>query len=251
MNVALPARAKLNLDLHVVKRRADGFHEIKSHMQAIALHDLLEASPAGRTTLEIDGLTVPAAADNIVLKAHAALERATARELHTRFHLHKRIPPGAGLGGSSSDAATALRAVAAIHGIDVNIREIAAAVGADVAFFVSGGRALAEGIGERLTAMPAELEWYAIAWPGIELSTASVYGAWDDNKGEPPNELLKAAERADSRVKEFAVQLGQGWQMTGSGSAFFKRCANREEGLAAIGSLECWTTVTHSVGAWG
>jgi 4-diphosphocytidyl-2-C-methyl-D-erythritol kinase len=251
LNVALPARAKLNLDLRVVKRRADGFHEIKSHMQAIALHDLLEASPAGRTTLETDGLTVPAAEDNIVLKAHAALERATARELHTRFHLHKRIPPGAGLGGSSSDAATALRAVAAIHGIDVNIREIAAAIGADVAFFVSGGRALAEGIGERLTAMPAELEWYAIAWPGIELSTASVYGAWDDNKGEPPNELLKAAERADRRVKEFAVRLGQGWQMTGSGSAFFKRCANREEGLAAIGSLECWTTVTHSVGAWG
>jgi 4-diphosphocytidyl-2-C-methyl-D-erythritol kinase len=250
LNVALPARAKLNLDLHVVKRRADGFHEIKSHMQAIALHDLLEASPAGRTTLETDGLAVPGAEDNIVLKAHAALERATARELHTRFHLHKRIPPGAGLGGSSSDAATALKALAEIHGLDVNIKEIAAAIGADVPFFVNGGRALAEGIGEHLTAIPAELEWYAIAWPGIELSTASVYGAWDDNKGEPPNELLKAAERADSRVKEFAEQLGQGWQMTGSGSAFFKRCANRAEGLAAIESFACWTSVTHSVGAW-
>lgn len=250
MKVALPARAKLNLDLHVVKRRADGFHEIRSHMQAIALHDLLEASPAERTTLQSEGLPVPAAQDNIVLKALAALEHASGRELPTHFHLHKRIPPGAGLGGSSSDAATALRAVVAIHGIDVNIKQIAAAIGADVPFFVSGGRALAEGTGERLTAMLAELEWYAIAWPGIELSTASVYGAWDDTKGEPPNELLTAAKRADSRVEDFAARLGPGWQMTGSGSAFFKRCADQEEGRRAIESLDCWTTVTHSVGAW-
>jgi 4-diphosphocytidyl-2-C-methyl-D-erythritol kinase len=250
LNVALPARAKLNLDLKVVKRRADGFHEIRSHMQSVALHDLIEAAPAERTGLAAVGLSVPEQGDNIILKAHAALEHAAGRELPTRFHLHKRIPPGAGLGGASSDGATALRALKMIHGLDVNLADIARVVGADVPFFIKGGTALAEGTGERLTPLDTEAAWYAIAWPGIELSTASVYGAWDEAKGKAPNELLLAAVRTDSRVQDFARRLGPGWQMTGSGSAFFKRCAGPEEGLTAIESLDCWTTVTHSVGAW-
>lgn len=250
MKVALPARAKLNLDLQVIKRRPDGFHDIRTHMQSVALHDLLEASPAQRTILDVDGLPVPAAADNIVLKALAALEKTAGRELPTHFRLHKRIPPGAGLGGASSDAATALRAVKTIHAVDVNLAGPAGEVGADVPFFLRGGFALAEGTGEQLTPLPVDHAWYAIAWPGIELSTASVYRAWGESKGQPPNELRLAAERADERVREFAKRLGPKWQMTGSGSAFFQRFAQREEGLKAIEPLECWTTVTHSVGAW-
>jgi len=253
LTVALPARAKLNLDLQVLKRRDDGFHEIRTRMQAVALHDVLEAAPAKRTTFQADGLPVPGGGDNIVLKAHAALEQATGRALPTEFHLHKRIPPGAGLGGASSDAATALRALKIIHAVDSNqveIARLARAIGADVPFFLTGGSALAERTGEHLTPMPTQPAWYAIAWPGIELSTARVYAAWDETKGEPPNELRRAAEHADSRVRDFAERLGPDWQMTGSGSAFFKRCAGREEGLNAIESLDCWTTVTHSVGTW-
>jgi len=250
LKVALPARAKLNLDLKVIGRRGDGLHDIQTHMQSVALHDLLEVAHSKRTSFVADGLPVPAAADNIVVKALAAIETAVGRELPTQFHLHKRIPPGAGLGGASSDAATALRAVKMIHGVDVNLAEIARAVGADVSFFLAGGCALAEGIGERLKPLPTAPAWFAIAWPGIELSTASVYGAWDETRGGPPNELLLAAERADSRVKDFAERLGREWQMTGSGSSFFRRCVGRDEGLKAIESLDCWTTVTHSVGAW-
>jgi 4-diphosphocytidyl-2-C-methyl-D-erythritol kinase len=250
LKVALPARAKLNLDLKVIGRRGDGLHDIRTHMQSVALHDLLEAAPSLRTSFVADGLPVPAAADNIVVKALAALEHAVGRELPTDFHLHKRIPPGAGLGGASSDAATALRAVKMIYRVDVKLDEIARGLGADVPFFLAGGRALAEGIGEHLKPQPTEPAWYAIAWPGIELSTASVYGAWDETKGAPPNELLRAAEQADGRVKQFAKRLGPEWQMTGSGSAFFRRFAVRDEGLQAIESLDCWTTVTHSVGAW-
>ena len=250
MKVALPARAKLNLDLQVIKRRADGFHEIKTRMQSVALHDLLEAEPAASTRLEIDGFLVPQAADNIVLKAHAALEHAVGRQLPTHFRLHKRIPPGAGLGGASSDAATALRAAKIVHALDTDITKIAHGVGADVPFFIAGGCALAEGTGERLSPLPTEHAWYAIAWPHIELSTATVYGAWDEIGGEPPNELRQGAERADPRVREFAERLGGEWHMTGSGSAFFRRCANEEEALKAVASLDSWTTVTHSVGAW-
>ena len=137
-----------------------------------------------------------------------------------------------------------------VHGLETDITKIAHSVGADVPFFVAGGCALAEGTGERLSPLPTEHAWYAIAWPHIELSTATVYGAWDEIRGEPPNELLQAAGRADLRVREFADRLGRDWQMTGSGSAFFRRCADEEVALKAIASLDCWTTVTHSVGVW-
>ncbi|HEX7263385.1 MAG TPA: hypothetical protein VF383_04325 [Candidatus Dormibacteraeota bacterium] len=250
MKVALPARAKLNVDLKVVKRRDDGFHDIRTHMQAIALHDLLEAAPADRTTFVADGLPVPQAGENIVLKALAALEASAGRELPTAFHLHKRIPVGAGLGGASSDAAAALRALKIIHGLDVDLTSLARSAGADVPFFLVGGRALAEGIGDRLQPLAAELEWYAIAWPGIELSTATVYAAWNETNGVAPNELRSAAEHVDGRVRQFGQRLGREWQMTGSGSAFFKRSDSREEALSAIQSLDCWTSVTHGVAAW-
>ena len=250
MRIALPARAKLNLYLEVIKRRADGFHEIRTLMQAVALHDLLEAERAEHTALVTDGLSVPANSDNIVLKALAALEVAAGRQLPTRFQLHKRIPPGAGLGGASSDAATALRAAKTLHALNVDLMKIAPAIGADVPFFLAGGGALAEGTGEQLTPMSIEPAWFAIAWPGIELSTAGVYGAWDETRGQPPNALRRAAERADSRIKDFADTLGPGWEMTGSGSAFFTSWETQEEALRAVASLDCWTAVTHSVGAW-
>jgi 4-diphosphocytidyl-2C-methyl-D-erythritol kinase len=92
-----------------------------------------------------------------------------------------------------------------------------------------------------------EPAWFAIAWPGIELATADVYRAWDEVKGEGPNHLQRAAEHVEPRLKEFAKRLGPGWQMTGSGSAFFKQTNTEDEGRNAIASLDCWTTVTHAV----
>ena len=251
MTLALPARAKLNLDLEVLRKGSDGFHQIRTRIQAVALHDLLELAPADRTTINTTGLAAPPNKDNSVLKAHQALERATGRELPTRFDLHKRIPSGAGLGGASSDAAAALRGLATIHALKVDLAEIAAGIGADVPFFLAGGRALAEGRGERLTRLPtAPDSWFAIAWPGIELLTAAVYRAWDEVKGDGPNQLQRAAAHVAPQVQDFAVRLGNGWQMTGSGSAFFQRCDDQQQARKATARLDCWTAVTHAVGAW-
>jgi 4-diphosphocytidyl-2-C-methyl-D-erythritol kinase len=250
MTLVVPARAKLNLDLAVLARAKDGFHEVRTHIQAVALHDLLELTPADHTTMTISGLYGPNAKNNSVLKAHAAMQGGAGRDLPTQFHLDKHIPPGSGMGGASSDAAAALRGLAALHHLTVDLTKIASEIGADVPFFISGGAALAEGRGERLTSLPTEPQWFAIAWPGIELSTAAVYRAWDEVKGDGRNQLRKAAGHVEPRLQDFARRLGSEWQMTGSGSAFFLRCADEQAARQATAMLDCWTAVTHAVGPW-
>ena len=255
--IVLPARAKLNLDLEVLGRREDGFHELRTTFQAIELHDLLEiqVDTGAAEALTISGLAIPDADQNSVLKAHRALEEAAGRSLPARFHLTKVIPPGSGMGGASSDAAAALRGLKAMHGLDLDLLPIARRLGADVAFFVCGGAAQAAGRGDVLTRLPVEKVWFAIAWPGYGLSTAAVYSAWDEVGGEPPNGLRRAAERVEPRLHEFARELAStarsdGWQLTGSGSAFFRRCKNEAEAVAIAAPLRCWTAVTCAVDAW-
>ena len=249
MALALPARAKLNLDLEVLGRNADGFHDIRSTFQAIELHDTLEVERAEATTFTSEGFAVDQS-ENSVLKAHRALEAAAGRALPTRMHLRKRIPPGSGMGGASSDAAATLTALKTVHGLDADLAPLALTIGADVPFFLVGGRARIEGRGERIRELEHEDTWFAIAWPGIELSTGDVYRAWDEVKGDGPNQLRRAAERVEPRLAEFARKLGDGWQMTGSGSAFFLQTTNEEEGMKAVERLDCWSVVTRAVERW-
>ena len=246
----MPARAKLNLDLAVLARAPDGYHEVRTHIQAVALHDLLELKRADRTTMTVAGPHSLDPSSNSIRKAHQALQHETRRELPTAFHLDKRIPPGSGMGGASSDAAAALKGLVAIHNISADLKSIAAGIGADVPFFLAGGAALAEGRGERLTPLLTKPEWFAVAWPDIELSTADVYRAWDEVAGDGPNQLRAAAAHVDPRVNVLATRLGQGWQMTGSGSAFFLRCADERAAREAVVELDGWTAVTNSVGTW-
>jgi len=246
LTLALPARAKLNLDLEVIGRTSDGFHHIRTTFQEIELHDLLEMEAAGETTITTEGFEIDEA-NNAVLKAHHALEEATKRALPVCIHLHKRIPPGSGMGGASSDAAATLRALKTMFGLDLDLIPLAQTLGSDVPFFLAGGRAHAEGRGEKLTMLQSEAKWFAIAWPGIELATADVYRAWDEVRGEGPNHLRRAAEHVEPRLKEFAQSLGAGWQMTGSGSAFFTQTDTWQEGKEAIAQLDCWTAVSRAI----
>ena len=253
MTLALPARAKLNLDLEVLRRSADGYHEIRSTFQAIDLHDWLELDVAGSTQIEASGFAF-ATEESSIVKAQRALERAAKKPLNARIHVHKRIPPGSGMGGASTDAAATLVALSRLYRLEhVDLEAAALEVGADVPFFLRGGRALAEGRGERLTRLDdasSPNQWFAIAWPGVELSTAAVYGAWDSAGGEGPNHLRRAAAKVAPQLDEFAARLGAGWQMTGSGSAFFKGTRTEQEAREATADLECWTAVARTVGAW-
>ena len=250
MILAQPARAKLNLSLAVTGVRSDGYHEVDTVLQAIDLHDLLEAEAASETSLEISG-DAPAGGENLVLRALSAVERACGRPLPTRFRLHKRIPAAAGLGGGSSDAAAALKLAAALHHVEFD-RGLAASLGADVGFFLCGGAARATGRGDVLHPCAPAGPWFAIAWPCFELSTAAVYKAWDRVGGEGRNQLTRAALEVAPELAAFAEALGPDWQMTGSGSAFFTERGTAAEAEADLrgAPAEAWTALARAVGAW-
>lgn len=240
MRLEIAAHAKLNLDLQVIGKRPDGYHDIRTTMQTIELHDLLSITEGGDGGFTTDGMRVDKT-NNSVRKAHEAMQDITKRKLPATFHLTKHIPPGSGMGGASSDAAAALKGLRKMFNLDIDLDPIAAAIGSDVPFFLHGGRARVEGRGERVTPLPPELAWFAIAWPQIELSTQAVYKAWDEVNGP---DLSKAAQHVEPRLTAFTTMLGDGWRMTGSGSAFFKQTTTENEAKTAIRGLDCWTTVT-------
>ncbi|HKF18298.1 MAG TPA: hypothetical protein VKF14_14045 [Candidatus Dormibacteraeota bacterium] len=242
--LVLPAHAKLNLDLAVLGVRPDGYHEISTRFQAISLHDLLLIEPAPSTTLN-------GASDDLVLRAQQALEETAGRRLPARLRLVKRIPMGSGLGGGSADAAAALRGLSRLYGLRCDLKQVAAALGADVPFFLVGGAATAAGRGEILAPTPPVRGWYALAWPGFPLSTPAVYRKWDEVGGEGKNQLTRAAIAVEPKMAEFAGMLGAGWQMTGSGSAFFKPCLSHHDAAREVRALKCWAAVARPVGPWG
>ena len=153
--------------------RPDGHHDLETRFQSISLHDLLLVDSAPETSLE-GGF-----ANDLVLKAANALSEAAGRPLPARFRLVKRIPAGAGLGGGSSDAAATLRALSRLHRLEVDLGPVAAAVGADVPFFLAGGAAWMRGRGEVLErgALQPGLPMLVVM-PPFPVATADVYGAW-------------------------------------------------------------------------
>src|SRR5215472_11809643 len=138
-SVKLKVLAKINLDIRVLHKRPDGFHELRTVFQTISLADSLQIDyqAARRTKLELDGnVNIP---DNLILRAAQAVLDATKTHAHIRFRLEKRIPMGGGLGGGSSDAAAVLLALPVLARKAAPVRQIAADLGSDVPFFLEGG----------------------------------------------------------------------------------------------------------------
>ncbi len=177
------AAAKINLHLEIIGRRPDGFHELRTVLSSIDLRDELWGEPAADGMLELvvepDG-AAPAGPENLVLRAAEALRAAAGTVAGARLGLVKRIPAGAGLGGGSADAAAALVLLERLWGLDLEperLWDLAAGLGSDVPFFLSGGLALGVGRGEEILPLP-DLEeplHLAVAWPGVEVSTPEVY----------------------------------------------------------------------------
>ncbi|MGH2351438.1 MAG: 4-(cytidine 5'-diphospho)-2-C-methyl-D-erythritol kinase [Chloroflexota bacterium] len=189
--LALSAPAKVNLTLEVLRRRDDGYHDIRTVMQAVSLSDRLTFAPAETLHLrsnrpEMEG------PDNLVWQAATLLRQETRTAKGASIFLEKRIPVTAGLGGGSSDAAAALLGLNALWELGVpraRLLEIGAQVGSDVPFFLGeSGCALAEGRGERITPLPdLPRRWVVLVKPALAISTAAVYRAyprerWSDGR---------------------------------------------------------------------
>ena len=245
----LTAHAKVNLTLEVLGKRADGFHEIRSVMQRISLADRLTIEPADRLTLACSDPALEGK-QNLVWRAADLLRVECGVSAGAALHLEKRIPVSAGLGGGSSDCASALLGLDELWGLGLaqeKLMELGARLGSDVPFFLlESGCALAEGRGERLTALPPLPErWVVLLKPEVGISAGAAYGAltsaeWSNGfatsrwlayaraSGIPPepfNALEVGALRAEpaaAAARRALLEVGARQAvMSGSGSTFF------------------------------
>jgi 4-diphosphocytidyl-2-C-methyl-D-erythritol kinase len=251
--VRATAHAKLTLSLAVYERRDDDYHELEA--LAVSINDPsdvveVEAVPhPPGVTFEVGGLSddVPAGADNLAVRAAEDLLIDAGRSGHgVRMWLRKSIPVLAGLGGGSADAAAALAAVRRLLDVDIDqerLATLAAGVGSDVPFCLTGGAAWLRGRGELLE--PVQLAGplvLILALPPLQLATPDVYAAWDELGGpiamrhvpapsavapfaaELSNDLELAAERVEPRLADFRADLEAAADapavLAGSGSAY-------------------------------
>ena len=247
------APAKLNLFLHVVGRRADGYHLLESVFTLIDWCDVLrfEARADGKIVRATDVPGIPAETD-LIVRAAKLLQGQTGVSAGVSIHIHKRLPQGGGLGGGSSDAATTLLALNHLWQSGLTRTQLMALglqLGADVPFFLFGHSAFARGVGEELTAVVLEPAWYVVAKPPVSVPTPTIFSdphLKRDTKavilsgfvGEAraflqfpyTNDLEPVATRLFPAVGEALAWLGQFGvaRMTGSGACVFAIFASED-----------------------
>lgn len=283
--VSVRAHAKINLDLRVLGVRRDGFHELRTVFQAVTLHDTLDCvAREGPFAIECDTAGVPLDSSNLVWRAADTLWRALRRTGPARgamVRLHKRIPLQAGLGGGSADAAAALVGLARIWDVPLRpsqLTDVAAALGSDVPFFLSGGTALGLGRGDEVYPL-ADLprHWIVLLIPGFGVSTSDAYswyaaaralahgsaarepqyvpGPWPSRAAQMINDLEPPIARRHPEIDQMKTALRRtgalAAAMSGSGSTVFGLFQRRRDALAAVERLQGagWRVVlTESLG---
>ncbi len=261
---SFPAPAKLNLFLHVLGRRADGYHDLQTVFQLVDLCDTVDISVTddGRITRDPPPTDPVLAAlpddKDLTVRAARLLQADSGCRRGARIHVTKRIPDGGGLGGGSSDAATVLRALDRLWSLGFGRERLAALglqLGADVPVFVMGRNAWAEGRGERLTPVDLPERWYVIVRPPVAVGTAEIFNAPELTRDTPPITLrafLDGAGRNDCepvvRHRHPAVAAALDWlaghapaRLTGTGScgfaAFDSESAARQAAATAPAGL--------------
>lgn len=243
-----PAPAKLNLFLHVVGRRPDGYHELQTAFQFIGLCDEITLTPREDGRIERDGALPGVPLDeDLCVRAALALKAASGVTSGVTLTLQKRIPMGGGLGGGSSDAATVLVALNALWGIDWptdRLARVGLALGADVPVFVHGHAAWAEGVGERLTPLNPAEQWFVLLRPECAIATSRVFNDSRLTRNTPPQRIAAFTDGFGHndcepvvRALHAEVAMALDWlstrvpaRLTGTGSCVFGRCGTGPAG---------------------
>lgn len=255
MKLTCPAPAKLNLFLHVVGRRADGYHLLQTLFRFIDLQDTLHFESRGdgevhRTNL-VEG--VPEEQD-LCVRAARLLQAETGCALGVDITIEKIIPMGGGLGGGSSDAATTLIALNRLWSLGLSrerLMQLGLQLGADVPVFVFGENAFAEGVGEALQAYSLPQAWYVVLFPPVQVPTAKIFSHPELTRDSVPiiiRALLKQSLRNDlqkvacklfpevARHIDWLSNYGKA-MMTGSGACVFAEFERREQAEAVLRQL--------------
>lgn len=248
--LTVPAPAKLNLFLHITGRRPDGYHELQTVFALLDQGDQLHISAAEELRLDVDDGT-PVGADNLVWQAARLLQHHTGTRAGAALRLDKRLPAGGGLGGGSSDAASALLGLNQLWKLGLDTATLAGLgleLGADVPVFVHGHSAWAEGVGEELTPITLPEEHYLVVHPGVSVSTGAVFRDPQLTRQYPkstlPNFLEDGPERFRNHCEPVARRLfpaiGEALdqlearagnsRLTGTGACIFARVADQDTG---------------------
>ncbi len=254
-----PAPAKLNLFLHVLGRREDGYHELQTAFQFLDFSDELDF--ALRDDNEIvryaDYDNVPAQSD-LVVRAANMLRELTNTPFGVDIRVDKRLPMGGGMGGGSSNAATTLVALNSIIGLNLSVDELAdigLKLGADVPVFVRCHAAWAEGVGELLTPISPREDWYMVVVPDCQVETAEIFDSADLTRNTPAitirdflagaghNDFEKVVRLRYPEIAEVLDWLDKRYEtrMTGTGACVFARFTTQEQANEAARNLpESW-----------
>jgi len=260
MSLSVLAPAKLNLFLHVLGRRADGYHRLQTLFQLIDLCDEVQLQVTADGVISRDPppadpvLAALSDADDLTVRAARLLQAHSGCRLGARIHVLKRIPAGGGLGGGSSDAAAVLRGLNQAWSLQLPLPELAALglqLGADVPVFVYGRNAWAEGLGEQLTPVALPPRWYVVLRPPVAVPTAAVFGAAELTRDTPPITMIDYhAGRSHndcepvvcSRYPQVAAALD--WlgqyapaRLTGTGSCVFAAFATEAQARQVAGRV--------------
>jgi 4-diphosphocytidyl-2-C-methyl-D-erythritol kinase len=252
-----PAPAKINLFLHVIRRRQDGYHDIQTLFQLIDLCDELqiEVTKSGKIVRPQADYGVSEHED-LVVRAARLLQAETGTRLGARIKVHKRIPIGAGLGGGSTDAATTLLVLNHLWRCKLGVEALARlgiSLGADIPLFIHGRSALASGIGEQLTPLNLGTRHYVLVFNQWNISTAQVFSHPQLKRNASPisvSSALSGAGRNDCEAvvcalyPEFKSVLAElaGWgkpRMTGTGSCIFLPMSDENAAKSAAREINC------------
>lgn len=236
-----PAPAKLNLFLHIVGRRPDGYHLLQSVFQFLDVGDVISL------TVRDDGLirrVTPLAGvaedADLTVRAARCLQAATGTSLGADIAVEKRLPMGAGLGGGSSDAATVLVALNRLWGLNCTedrLADLGLTLGADVPVFVRGRAAWAEGVGEQLTPVDLPEPWYVVLVPPCHVSTAEIFGAPELTRNAPPITIAAFLSGSGSNLCEAVVR--RRYPEVGGVGLAARACAGQDERHGRGGLAPC------------